>query len=125
MTKKELLITLFGAAPDVWTADQLQELENITGETITHAELCAAHMIEKSPNARHIAAAISENMEKLHGADFATRCDVLRRELLPALEFQEAQRARCAAPFISVSGGAAEAAGDVDGIDGSTGGAEA
>lgn len=118
MKKRELIITVFQDAPETWTPDQLQQLENTTGEHVTRAELCAAYTFNASPIYGSTARGVADILDTLHGLEFSERLQLLTRDVFPAVEFLEAARRR-------VAESCAEAAGDVDGIDGSTGGAEA
>ena len=118
MTKRELIISVFRDAPHVWTPEQLQQLEQTTGEHVTRAELCAAYTFNASPIYGSTARGVADILDTLHGLEFSERLQLLTRDVLPAVEFLEAARRR-------VAESCAEAAGDVDGIDGSTGGAEA
>lgn len=120
MTKREIILTVFGDAPHVWTAEQLQQLESATGEHVTRAELCAAYTFNASPIYGGTARGVAEILDTLHGLEFSERLQLLTRDVFPAVEFLETARRR-------VAESCAEAAGDVDGVDGGTmtGGTEA
>lgn len=118
MNKKQIIIDCFHDAPETWTPDQLQQLENTTGEHVTRAELCAAYTLKTSPIYGSTARGVSEVLDTLHGLEFSERLQLLTRDVFPAVKFLEDARRR-------VAESCADAARDVDGIDGSTGGAEA
>lgn len=94
MTRKSAIIDALRDAPETWTAADLARIETITGEHVTRQDLRTAAAAENSPTIKHARAAIAEAQAAARAADFAERLRLLSVEILPALDFINAQRAR-------------------------------
>lgn len=93
MYRKEI-INAFSDAPEAWTAEELRRLADLTGEVITAEDLRTARRAADDIVLRHIAAALAEAAEEIHGATFQARLDLLRLDLLPLLTFKAEQLRR-------------------------------
>jgi len=94
MTRKSAIIDALRDAPETWTAAELARLETITGEHVTRHDLRTAAATEASPTIKHARAALAEALTAARAADFAERVKLLTTEILPAVDFLTAQRAR-------------------------------
>lgn len=91
---KSAIIEVLKDAPEVWTAAELQAVQDATGQQVTREDLRNAHQIDESPTIQHARQAITESIAKARAAEFPERLRILADEIIPAAEFEAAQITR-------------------------------
>ena len=89
MDKRQAILLMFSGSPNTWTAEQIAQLETDTNINITMEDLLAYKAITENPIITGLNKAINKRIKMLHYDSFETRLQVLKMEIMPAVDVLE------------------------------------